>query len=100
MDKPFELSNGYVIIIGKYCSRCPETLFQPVYLRQTSTGVHEISVIYCIPEIHNTMYIDIVISGGNTITTWDLLTERIAQAPPTQLVKIISHPHAIQICGS
>jgi len=38
LDKPF---NGYVIFIGKYCSRCPETHFQPVYLRQTSTGVHE-----------------------------------------------------------
>jgi len=68
--KTYKLPGGDVVTIGSACFRCPETLFQPSFIRKESLGIHEIcnlSISKCDGTIQKELYKNIVLSGGNTM---------------------------------
>ena len=100
MEKNYELPDGQVVTIGNQQFRCPEALFQPSLLKGTSEdpGIHEIcynSIMKCDEEIHNDLFANIILSGGNTMFPGfaDRMKKEITTlAPPRMKIKIIASP--------
>eukprot|EP01084_Bolivina_argentea_P175441 303821_1 len=90
--KTYELPDGQIIDIGKEQFRCCEVLFKPNLIGKESKGIHELvyqSVMKCGIDIRNSLYENIVLSGGNTMfkgIDMRLKTELKAMIP--QSVKI------------
>jgi actin-related protein len=108
-DKQYELPDGQVITIGNERFRCPEALFQPVFLGLELVGIHETtfnSIMKCDVDIRRDLYQNIVLSGGTTMFPGiaDRMNKEITNlAPPTMRVKIIAPPerkYSVWIGGS
>ena len=98
-----------MITIGNEQFRCPEALFQPLFLGMESTGIHEAiynSIMKCDMEIRKDLYSTVILSGGNTIFqgfTNRMKKKMTSLAPPMTRVNIITLPnpkHSVWIGGS
>jgi actin-related protein len=104
VEKEFKLPDNNIIKIGKERFRCTESLFQPGFIGMSAAGVDEIvysSILKCDVDIRNTMYCNIVLSGGNTMFEGfsDRLTKNVMNlAPNTVNVKCISSPERKYSC--
>jgi actin-related protein len=63
--------NGkFSVNVGQERFKCPESLFRPQTFNIESVGIHTAvnnSIITCDRSIHNELYSNIVLSGGNTL---------------------------------
>jgi len=109
LDKPFELPDGQVIVMGNERFRAPESLFQPSMLGMESAGIHEYiykSIMKCDIDIRKDLYMNIVMSGGTTMYPGiaDRMQKEIVNlAPSTIKIKIIAPPerkYSVWIGGS
>ena len=55
MEKTYVLPDGNTIIVGAERFRCPEVLFQPSFIGEEAS------------EIHEDLYGNVVLSGGTTM---------------------------------
>jgi actin-related protein len=94
LDKSYELPDGQVITIGNERFRCPEALFQPDFLYQSSPGIHEItynSIMKCDVDLHEDLFGNIVLAGGTTMVRGmadRMQKELMALAPPTMKIRV------------
>ncbi|XP_042333347.1 actin, cytoplasmic type 5-like [Sceloporus undulatus] len=109
LEKSYELPDGQVITIGKECFRCPEAIFQPLFLGVESCGIHETffnAIMKCDAHIRKDLYANMVLSGGNTMfpnIAKRTEKEMMALAPNTMKIKIIAPPerkYSVWIGGS
>lgn len=96
-----------VLTIGKERFHCPEALFQPSLLRMDFAGIHKMchdSIMKCNVDIHEALYANVVLSGGNTMFPGiaDRMQKEItALAPPTMKTTVMASPeHSAWIGGS
>jgi actin len=78
LQKSFVLPDGQGIVVGSEHFRCSEALFQPSLLQIEGTGIHEIthnSITKCDVDIHESLYGNIVLSGGTSMLSG--LAERL-----------------------
>ena len=74
----------------------PEALFQPSLLGIESAGIHEAivtSIAMCDPSIHQDLFCNVVLSGGNTNfrgLAQRLTTEIARLAPPAMKVHVVA----------
>ena len=77
LDKPFELPNGEIIMIGNERFRCPEALFQPELMGiEELGGITNITfpaITKCKEDIRTDLFANIALAGGSTL---------IRQCPP------------------
>eukprot|EP01125_Pyxidicula_operculata_P019969 TRINITY_DN7271_c0_g2_i1.p1 TRINITY_DN7271_c0_g2~~TRINITY_DN7271_c0_g2_i1.p1 ORF type:complete len:1174 (-),score=286.61 TRINITY_DN7271_c0_g2_i1:74-3595(-) len=99
IEKSYELPDGQCITIGNERFRTPEALFEPSFLElEGEPGLHELihsSIKACDPELHQTFYQNIVLSGGASLING--LAERLSKevsslAHSSMKVKIIAAP--------
>uniref|UniRef100_A0A8C7WTM3 Actin, beta 1 n=1 Tax=Oryzias sinensis TaxID=183150 RepID=A0A8C7WTM3_9TELE len=94
LEKSYKLPDGQVITIGNERFRCPEALFQPLFLGMESAGINEMtynSIMKCDVDIHENLYANTVLSGGTTMDpgiTDRMQKEITALAPPTMKIEI------------
>ena len=96
IEKTYELPSGQLITIGDEQFRCPEALFRPSLLDTQYVGIHQFchdSIMKCDMDIRKHLYVNIVLSGGNTM--FPGVTERMVQeisslAPPTIRIKTVA----------
>jgi len=90
-EKPYELPDGTIMIMGNERFRCPEILFRP--LDDTKQGVTESimeAINMCGKDMVREMYSNIILSGGNT--AFPGFGERLTKDINHALVSIDTHP--------
>ncbi|KAJ2769218.1 actin, partial [Coemansia nantahalensis] len=109
LNKSYELPDGQVITIGNECFRCPEALFKPSHVGIEAAGIHDMvynSIMKCDADIHDVLYGNILLAGGNTLFTGfadRMQKEMTALAPSKVKAKIIAPPerkYSVWIGGS
>ena len=78
IEKKYELPDGKSIAVGSERFRCPEALFNPKLAGVESGGIHKQifdSIMKCDGDLHETLYGNIVLSGGSTM--FPGLTDRL-----------------------
>lgn len=98
LDKPYELPDGNIIVVGKERFECPEGLFQPSFLGREAKGIHQTtfdSIMKCDVDIRRDLYANVVLSGGTTM--YEGIGERMNKelvnlVPQTMTVKVIAPP--------
>ena len=94
----YELPDGRIIAIGDERFRCSEPLFQPSLIGSSAAGIQELlhnSITKCDVEIHNNLFANMILSGGNTL--FPGMGERIQReifrvAPAKTYVSVLSDP--------
>jgi actin-related protein len=90
--------DGDMIPCGKYRVRCPEILFRPKLADLEMDGVAESTfqaIMKCDADIHNGLFANIVLSGGNTMFRGfsERMSNEVATlAPASTKVNIVAHP--------
>ncbi|PIC36866.1 hypothetical protein B9Z55_015705 [Caenorhabditis nigoni] len=98
LEKSYKLPDGQVITIENERFRCPEALFQPLFLGMESAGIHQTTyntIMKCDIDIRKSLYANIVLSGGSTMYPGiaDRMQKEItALAPSAATIKIIAPP--------
>jgi len=109
LEKPYEMPDGQVVIIGNERFRCPEVLFQPGHIGLEAAGIHNTtynSIHKCDIDIRKDLYGNIVLSGGSTMFPGiaDRMSKEIAAlAPSSQKIKVVAPPerkYSVWIGGS
>lgn len=101
VERTYELPDGQVITLGNECYRVAETLFQPAFLGSEDEGIHMLlldSIAKCDVCIRRDMYMNVVISGGNTLypgITKRLQAELKSLVHPMQTIKIADPPNRL-----
>src|SRR3989338_190082 len=101
VERTYELPDGQVITLGNECYRVAETLFQPAFLGSEDEGIHMLlldSIAKCDVCIRRDMYMNVVISGGNTLypgITKRLQAELKSLVHPMQTIKIAGPPNRL-----
>ena len=109
IEKNYEMPDGRILTVGNERFRVPETLFQPFMIGLEADGVHKIvdqSITKCDPEIRKDMYLNIVLSGGNTM--FEGIVERLEKemtslVPSGTKIKIsapVERKYSVWIGGS
>ena len=109
LERPYELPDGQVIVIGSERFRCPEVLFQPALLGKETPGIHENlhkTIMNCDIDLRKDLFNNIVLSGGSTM--FPGINERITQEVEKLVadsipVRVISPPerkYSVWIGGS
>jgi len=109
IEESYELPDGNVIVIGNERFRCPEVLFQPSFIGNESSGIHQLtydSIMKCDVDIRKDLYANTVMSGGTTMfrnIDQRLKNELEALAPQAMTIKIVAPPerkYSVWIGGS
>jgi len=109
VEESYELPDGNVIVIGNERFRCPEVLFQPSFIGNESSGVHQLtydSIMKCDVDIRKDLYANTVMSGGTTMfrnIDQRLKNELESLAPQAMTIKIVAPPerkYSVWIGGS
>lgn len=109
IERPYELPDGQVILVGSERFRCPEVLFQPAFLGKETPGIHENlfqTIMNCDIDLRKDLFHNIVLSGGSTM--FPGINERISLelkklVPDSIDVRVISPPerkYSVWIGGS
>ncbi|KAF7337037.1 hypothetical protein MVEN_02140600 [Mycena venus] len=105
----YELPDGEVITIGNERFSAPEALFQPSLVDSPATGIHKTtfeSIQRCNVDIHEELYRNVVLSGGNTMFPGlaDRMQKELSKlAPPSVTAKVYApreRKHLVWIGGS
>merc|ERR1712178_72999 len=70
VEESYELPDGNIIVIGNERFLCPEVLFQPSFIGNESSGIHQLtydSIMKCDVDIRKDLYANTVMSGGTTM---------------------------------
>ncbi|XP_952650.1 actin ii, putative [Theileria annulata] len=68
--KSFKLPDGTTVSLSRECITCPEILFKPELSSRSCPNLPEIcyhSVRMCEPELHRTMFSNILLTGGSSM---------------------------------
>lgn len=108
-EKPFELPDGKVIIIGSERFRCPEVLFKPSMIGSECGGIQNLifdTVMKSDIDLRKDLLNNIVLSGGTTMFPGinERLTKELNKLTPINTsVKVITPPerkYSVWIGGS
>jgi actin beta/gamma 1 len=94
----YELPDGTVVTIGSERFLCPEALFKPALIGLEQEGIHQTaynSIVKCDVKIHNELYGNAVLAGGNTMFPGiDVRMQReLAELAPLPVrVKVVALP--------
>ncbi|KAL1527582.1 hypothetical protein AB1Y20_008969 [Prymnesium parvum] len=69
LEKEYTLPDGRVLCLGSERFRCGEALFKPSMLALESPPMHEVihgSIMRCDMDVRKDLFVNIVLSGGNT----------------------------------
>ena len=98
LKKTYNLPDGQTITIGNERFRCPEALFQPSLLGIDSCGIDGTtynSISKCDVDIKQTLFSNIVLSGGSTMFPGiadRMKKEMMSFVPETTEINIIAPP--------
>lgn len=109
LERPYELPDGQVIVIGSERFRCPEVLFQPALLGKETPGIHENlhkTIMNCDIDLRKDLFNNIVLSGGSTM--FPGINERItheveklvADSIPVRIISPPERKYSVWIGGS
>lgn len=68
--KTFTLPDGFNLTLSKECFQCPEIIFSPEVGGRSAPHLTDVmyhSIRNCEPELHRTMFSNILISGGSSL---------------------------------
>lgn len=94
----YKLPDGGTISIGNQRFKCPESIFQPIKIGKDYPGIHELvfqSIIKCDQDIRRDLYLNIILSGGNTMFNnieEKMKKEVLALAPSSMIIKVVPPP--------
>lgn len=77
-EKPFELPDGSVLMVGAERFRCPELLFQPSLIGKDDSGIQHMlyqSIQWCNVDLRSVLASNVVLAGGSSL--FDGMPERI-----------------------
>ena len=107
----YELPDGQVIYLENERFRCPEIMFQPSFIGNESSGIHETtynSIMKSDVDIRKDLFANILLSGGNTMFQGiaDRLQKGVKTLAPSSMeskIKVIAPPerkYSVWIGGS
>jgi len=109
LEKHYELPDGNILTLGSERFRCAEVLFQPQFIAEESSGIHDLtfqSIMKCDMDFRDDLFNNILLSGGSTLfpgIAERLAKEVVALAPSSANVEVIAPPdrrHSAWIGGS
>ncbi|CAE7264985.1 unnamed protein product [Symbiodinium natans] len=77
-DRPFELPDGSVLMVGAERFRCPELLFQPALIGKDASGIQHLlfqSIKTCNLDVRGDLAGNVVLAGGSSL--FDGMAERL-----------------------
>merc|ERR1712216_125301 len=97
-EKTYELPDGNIITVGNERFRCPEVLFQPSFIGNEASGIHDCTfqtIMRCDVDIRRDLCANIVLSGGTTM--FPGIADRVSKeltalAPSSMKIKVVA-PH-------
>jgi actin-related protein len=96
LEMSYRLPDGRDVVIGNERFRCPEALFKPSLLGDSSDAIHVAAfnaINQCDVDVRKEMYHNILLSGGNTCfegTAERMTKELVSLAPALTQVKVVA----------
>jgi len=94
-EKTYELPGGNIIKVRSERFRCPEVLFQPIFIGKKASGIHDTtfqSIMRCDVDIRKDLYSNVLLSGGTTMFAGfgERMTKELTMlAPSTMKVRVV-----------